>query len=213
MKKRVVVVEDQFVARELFGLYLKNSERYEIVRSLDTAAHLSETIKNEAVDLVLMDILMNDESNWLDASKELKRQRPAIKIIAMTSMAENSWLKRAREIGIDSFWFKESSKETILEVMDRTIAGEYVYPDSPPRICLGMSDNLEFTDRELEVLREMTRGMSNSAIAKALCISENTVKVHIQHMLDKTGFDNRTELAIEARVRGIVVSMEKADNR
>lgn len=213
MKKRVVVVEDQFVARELFGLYLKNSERYEIVRSLDTAAHLSETIKNEAVDLVLMDILMNDESNGLDASEELKRQRPAIKIIAMTSMAENSWLKRAREIGIDSFWFKESSKETILEVMDRTIAGESVYPDSPPRICLGLSDNLEFTDRELEVLREMTRGMSNSAIAKALCISENTVKVHIQHMLDKTGFDNRTELAIEARVRGIVVSMEKADNR
>ena len=213
MKKRVVVVEDQFVARELFGLYLKNSERYEIVRSLDTAAHLSETIKNEAVDLVLMDIMMNDESNGLDASKELKRQRPAIKIIAMTSMAENSWLKRAREIGIDSFWFKESSKETILDVMDRTIAGESVYPDSPPRICLGMSDNLEFTDRELEVLREMTRGMSNSAIAKALCISENTVKVHIQHMLDKTGFDNRTELAIEARVRGLVVSMEKADNR
>ena len=93
--------------------------------------------------------------------------------------------------------------------MDRTVAGESVYPDRPPRIQLGTSDNFEFTDRELEVLREMTRGMSNSAIAKKLCISENTVKVHIQHMLDKTGFENRTELAIEARVRGIVVSMER----
>ena len=72
MKKRVVVVEDQFVARELFELYLKNSERYEIVHSLDSAAHLAEILKNKAVDLVVMDILMNDESNGLDASEELK---------------------------------------------------------------------------------------------------------------------------------------------
>ena len=53
----------------------------------------------------------------------------------------------------------------------------------------------------------MTRGMSNSSIAGELGISENTVKSHIQHMLDKTGYKNRTELAIEARIRGIVVSI------
>lgn len=54
----------------------------------------------------------------------------------------------------------------------------------------------------------MTRGMSNSGIAKKLGISENTVKVHIQHMLDKTGYENRTELAIEARIRGIAVNLD-----
>ena len=57
------------------------------------------------------------------------------------------------------------------------------------------------------MLRLMTRGMSNSSIAGELGISENTVKSHIQHMLDKTGYKNRTELAIEARIRGIVVSI------
>ena len=209
MKTRVVIVEDQYVARQLFELYLKSSEHYEIVRSVDSAARLVEILRDVPVDLILMDILMNDDSNGLEASDRIKKMRPGIRIIAMTSMAEASWLKRAREIGIDSFWYKEAAKETILEVMDRTMRGESVYPDRPPRIPLGLSDNLEFTTRELEVLRAMTRGMSNSAIAAKLGISENTVKVHIQHMLDKTGYENRTELAIEARIRGIAVSIDE----
>ena len=123
-------------------------------------------------------------------------------------MAEASWLKRAREIGIDSFWFKDTSKETILSVMERTMAGESVYPDSPPLVRLGCAVSNEFTERELDVLRCMTKGMSNAAIGKKLGMSENTVKTHIQHMLDKTGYENRTELAIEARISGAVVSLE-----
>ena len=160
-----------------------------------------------AADLILMDILMPDGENGLETAARIKAIRPWIRIIAVTSMAEASWLKRAREIGIESFWYKESSKETILEVMDCTMNGDSVYPDQPPKVKLGLSSNTEFTQRELEVLRLMTRGMSNSSIAGELGISENTVKSHIQHMLDKTGYKNRTELAIEARIRGIVVSI------
>lgn len=208
MKIKVVVVEDQYMAQKLFELYLKNSDKYEIIRTVSSAATAGDVVSSVPADLVLMDILMNDSSNGLDAAAEIKKIRPKIKIIAMTSMAEASWLKKAREIGIESFWYKESSKETILEVMDRTMEGESVYPDNPPEIRLGLATNLELTDRELEVLRAMTRGMSNSAIARKLGISENTVKVHIQHMLDKTGYANRTELAIEARIKGIAVSIE-----
>ena len=160
-----------------------------------------------SADLILMDILMPDGENGLETAARIKAIRPWIRIIAVTSMAEASWLKRAREIGIESFWYKESSKETILEVMDCTMNGYSVYPDQPPKVKLGLSSNTEFTQRELEVLRLMTRGMSNSSIAGELGISENTVKSHIQHMLDKTGYKNRTELAIEARIRGIVVSI------
>ena len=186
MKYKVVLVEDQYVARQLFELYLKDSEKYEIVRTLESASGIVEILRNVPVDLILMDILLDDHSNGMEGAAGIKKERPGIKIIAMTSMAEKSWLSRARETGIESFWYKESSRETILDVMDRTMNGESVYPDHPPRIQLGQSDNLEFTERELEVLRVMTRGMSNSGIAKKLGISENTVKVHIQHMLDKT---------------------------
>ena len=208
MKYNVVLVEDQYVARQLFELYLTDSEKYEIVRTLESASGIVEILRNVPVDLILMDILLDDHSNGMEGAAGIKKERPGIKIIAMTSMAEKSWLSRARETGIESFWYKESSRETILDVMDRTMNGESVYPDHPPRIQLGQSDNLEFTERELEVLRVMTRGMSNSGIAKKLGISENTVKVHIQHMLDKTGYENRTELAIEARIRGIAVNLD-----
>lgn len=207
-KTRVMVVDDQSMTRQLFALSLASSETYEVVRLVDSAAHACPCMAETPVDLVLMDILMQDGSNGLDAAANLKAQFPQVKIIAITSMAEASWLRRAREIGIDSFWYKELSEETILDVMDRTMAGESVYPDCLPRIPLGLSFNTEFTQRELDVLRWMTKGLSNGAIAKKLNISENTVKVHIRHMLNKTGYENRTELAIQARVSGVAVSVD-----
>lgn len=208
MKTRVMIVDDQYVARQLFELYLRASDHYEVVYMVESAAFALDFVKADQVDLILMDILMNDNSNGLQAAEAIKKLYPKIKIVAVTSMAEASWLKRARQIGVDSFWYKEVSRTDILEVMDRTMAGESVYPDNPPRVRLGMADSSEFTERELEVLRIMTKGLPNSAIAQKLDISENTVKVHIQHMLDKTGCENRTELAIEARVSGLAISID-----
>lgn len=207
-KTKVMIVDDQFVSRQLFEMYIKSSESYELVFSVESAAFADAYVLKKPVDLVLMDILMSDGSNGLDAAARIKKNRPAIKIIAVTSMPETSWLKKAREIGIDSFWYKEASRDTILDVMDRTMAGESVYPDTPPTVRLGFADSAELTDRELEVLRIMTTGVSNAAIAKKLHISESTVKNHIHNMLEKTGCESRTALAIEARVSGIVVNID-----
>lgn len=207
-KTKVMIVDDQFVSRQLFEMYIKSSESYELVFSVESAAFADAYVLKKPVDLVLMDILMSDGSNGLDAAARIKKNRPAIKIIAVTSMPETSWLKKAREIGINSFWYKEASRDTILDVMDRTMAGESVYPDTPPTVRLGFADSAELTDRELEVLRIMTTGVSNAAIAKKLNISESTVKNHIHNMLEKTGCESRTALAIEARVSGIVVNID-----
>lgn len=207
-KTRVMIVDDQFVARQLFEMYIRSSDRYELVYVVESAAFADTFVLKSGIDLVLMDILMTDGSNGLNAAARIKKDCPQVKIIAVTSMPEASWLKKAREIGIESFWYKEASKQTILEVMDRTMAGEHVYPGSPPKVRLGLANSTEFTDRELEVLRIMITGVSNSAIAKKLCISESTVKNHIHNMLEKTGCESRTELAIEARVSGIVISIE-----
>lgn len=207
-RTRVMVVDDQYISRQLFEMYVKDSENYELVYAVESAAFADTFVLKNAIDLVLMDILMNDGSNGLEAAARIKKNRPNIKIIAVTSMPEASWLNRAREIGIESFWYKEASKETILEVMDRTMAGESVYPDHVPKVKLGLSNSGEFTERELEVLRVMTTGVSNAAIAKKLGITESTVKNHIRHMMEKTGCGSRTELAIEARVSGIVVNID-----
>lgn len=202
-----MIVDDQYIAREMFELYIKSSEKYEVVRCIESASLAEIFAVNEPIDLIIMDILMNDDSNGLEAAKKIKKTNPEIKIIAVTSMPEAAWLKYAKKIGIDSFWYKESSKETIMEIMDRTMQGESVYPDETPKVRLGHANSTEFTDREIEVLRIMTKGVSNMEIAKELGITENTVKQHIRHMMEKTGCKSRTELAIEARVSGLVISL------
>lgn len=207
-KKKVMIVDDQFISRQLFEMYVKTSDKYEVTYSVESAAFADAYVLKNKIDLVLMDILMNDGSNGLDAAARIKKNSPETKIIAVTSMPEYSWIKRAREIGIESFWYKEASEATILDVMDRTMAGESVYPDGTPEVQLGHARSTEFTERELEVLRFMTTGVPNAVIAEKLGIAENTVKNHIRHMMEKTGCKNRTELAIQARVSGVVISME-----
>lgn len=208
LKTRVMIVDDQYISRQLFEMYVKSSEKYELAYSIESAAFADVFVLKKPIDLVLMDILMNDGSNGLEAAARIKKNRPDIKIIAVTSMPEASWLDKARKIGIESFWYKEAAKETILDVMDRTMAGESVYPDSAPKVRIGLAGSEEFTERELEVLRIMTTGASNAAIAEKLNISESTVKNHIRHMMEKTGCESRTALAIEARVSGVVISTE-----
>ena len=204
-KYRVMIVDDQSISRHLFEMYVNNSPKYELVFSLSSASAADVYILRHQVDLILMDILMNDGSNGLEAAEKIKKLRPDIKIIAVTSMPEYSWLEKAKSIGIESFWYKEADEQTILEVMDRTVAGESIYPDSSPKVKLGLADSSELTERELEILRIVTTGATNQQVAEQLGISENTVKSHVRSMLDKTGFRSRTELAIKARVLGIVV--------
>lgn len=157
------------------------------------------------LDLVIMDILMKDGSNGLDAAEKIKKLKPEVKIVAVTSMPEVSWMDRAREIGIESFWYKDVSEETILDIIERTLAGESIYPDSTPVVTLGLAKSSEFTPREIEVLRLLTTGVGNDEIAEKLDISQSTVKTHVKHLLEKTGFETRTQLAIQSRVTGFVI--------
>lgn len=205
MTYKFMIVDDQFVSRELFRLILDNHPGYEVVYSVDTAMFADTYVLNRNLDLVIMDILMQDGSNGLDAAEKIKKLRPDIKIVAVTSMPEISWMERAKAIGIDSFWYKESSEASILEVIDRTLAGESIYPEATPVIQLGLAQSTEFTPREIQVLRLLTTGAGNEEIATKLEISLNTVKTHVQHLMDKTGFNSRTQLAIQARITGFVI--------
>ena len=152
-----------------------------------------------------MDIVTRNGESGLDAAARIKRAFPRIRIIIVTSMPECSYLSRAREIGVESFWYKEEQHESLLDVMERTMNGESVYPDATPELA----SSYEFTERELEVLREMTGGDTNQEIADRLHLSVATVKTHILNMLEKTGFRNRTELAVRARESGLVIPDRK----
>lgn len=205
MTYKIMIVDDQFVSREMFKLYISQCPDYEVVYCVDTAMFADTYVLNSDLDLVIMDILMQDGSNGLDAAEKIKKLKPELKIIAVTSMPEVSWMDRAKQIGIESFWYKEVSEETILEIIERTLGGESIYPIETPEVKLGMTKSTDLTPREIQVLRLLTTGVGNDEITDNLEISLNTVKTHIQHLLDKTGFASRTQLAIQARVTGFVI--------
>lgn len=205
MTYKIMIVDDQFVSREMFKLYISQCPDYEVVYCVDTAMFADTYVLNAKLDLVIMDILMQDGSNGLDAAEKIKKLKPELKIITVTSMPEVSWMDRAKKIGIESFWYKEVSEETILEIIERTLKGESIYPIKTPEVKLGITKSTDLTPREIQVLRLLTTGVENDAIADSLGISLNTVKTHIQHLLDKTGFTSRTQLAIQARITGFVI--------
>lgn len=148
MSYNVMIVDDQNISRQMFTLYIENSPNYNLVYSVNTAMFADTYVLNSDIDVILMDILMDDGSCGLEAAAKIKKLRPDIKIIAVTSMLEVSWLEKAREIGIESFWYKEASEETILSVMDRTMAGECVYPSSTPNVKIGLIQSKDLTPRE-----------------------------------------------------------------
>ena len=209
MAYNVLIVEDQKLARELFEIYVGSGGKFTHLLSIPNASAALSVCRNGKVDLILMDVMTELGSSGLAAAEEIKREFPEIKIVVVTSMPEYSWLSRAKRIGVDSFWYKDGQKESLLDVMERTMAGERIYPDETPLIRIGSATNREFTERELDVLKELTTGDTNAEIASRLCISVATVKSHIQHLMEKTGFKTRTELVAEARGLGIVIKDTK----
>ena len=205
-KNRVMIVDDQNISRQLFESFIQSADDFELVYSLDTAKVADTYCARGGIDLIIMDVVMGDGTSGLDAAARIKKSYPGIKIVIVTSMPEVSYIERAKSIGVESFWYKEVEGEPLLSVLRRTMSGESIYPDTTPVLEFGFVKSTDLTDMELMVLRELTTGAGNQEIADRLMVSVNTIRTHIQHMLDKTGFSNRTELAIEARVRGIVIA-------
>ena len=125
-------------------------------------------------------------------------------------MPECSYISRAKALGAEGFWYKETGKESLISVMDRVMNGEIVYPDGLQVVNIGVAKSSEFTEKELVVLRLMTGGYSNQEIADKLGVSLNAVKKHISNMLGKTCLRSRTELAVKARETGLVI-LENTD--
>ena len=206
MAYKVLLADDQKMVRMLLESILEKSGSYTLAASCVSARDALEACRSGHIDIALLDVFFPDGCSGLDAAREIKAISPSTKVVIMTSMPEVSYLKRAREAGVDSFWYKEIQELPILTIMDRTMAGESIYPDTTPQLNVGNAPSIEFTQRELEVLREILRGSTNAEIGEKLHMSERTVKQHITHMLEKTGYPNRVVLAVQARVLGIVVN-------
>lgn len=179
--------------------------RYRRVASLSTAEMALAQCARHAVDLVLMDVCTKGSRDGIDVAAEIKAWYPETKVIIITSMVEESYLKRAKAAGAESFWYKDVSPESLLEVMDRTMAGESLYPDRTPETRLGQVSSTQLTPREIEVLRLVCEGLEYEEIAAELGISSRTVKRFVSSLLEKTGYSNRTRLAIAVTKKNFIL--------
>ncbi len=205
-KAKVVVVDDQNISRGFFEMYVRAAVDYELVAGLRTAESAIDFADKHEIDLMIMDVMMQDGIDGLSAAAQIKQKHPEIKIILTTSTSETSWEKKAKDAGIESFWYKEYDEHGLLEIMERTLNGESIYPADEPKVPFGKITRADLTEREIEILRELTASMTNEEIADKLQISVNTVKRHIQNIMEKTGFESRLDLAMSAKSIGLVVN-------
>ncbi len=202
----VLIVEDDRMASKLLEVFLQDSETYKVVSTVESASMAELFCSKKMCDLILMDVCTSMNASGLDAAEKIKAVYPEIKIIIITSQPEISFLERAKSIGVDSFWYKSPVASELIAVMDSTVKGENIYPDMTPTLQMGYALSIEFTERELDVLRELITGDTNKEIGDRLNMSQYTVRDYIQSMLEKTGFRSRTELAVKARESGLVIN-------
>ena len=137
MPYRVLIVDDQILPRQYLTEIVERSEHYQLAAAIAYAGMTDQYCAGGQIDLIIMDVVMEDGISGLEAAERIKASYPKIKILLITSMPDAGILDKARRIGVDSFWYKEIQDTPMLDVMDRTMAGEHVFPDAAPQVKLG----------------------------------------------------------------------------
>ena len=203
---KTLIVEDQRMIREMMESYIRSTSGYEVAGTLAGAAKAPGFCTGNDVDLVLMDVCTENGESGFCAAERIKESHPSIKVIIVTSMLDAGYLDRARKAGADSIWFKDRSKEELMDVVRLTMEGKSVYPDRTPEVRIGDASSYDFTEAELKVLRLLVEGMSYNKMAQSLGISMETVKTHVTNMLKKTGYSSKTKLAAMVMSNRLIVN-------
>lgn len=203
--RKILIVEDQALARTYLCACVDKCTDCQVAGTLFRADAALQRCGEGAVDLILMDICTESDSDGLVAAESIKKIYPQIKIVMVTSMLEGRFLDRARKIGADSFWYKDSPSGDLVGVIEGTLAGKHFWPDSVPSVRLGNTLSCDLSDREIETLRLLCEGKTNAEIAEKLNVSESSVRTYINRMLEKTGYTNRNRLMIAAVGKRMVV--------
>lgn len=192
----VMIVEDQRMIRGILEGFVNRESGFCLAASVSAASKALEICDTRQVDLIFMDVQTEHRENGLVALKEIKQKHPGIKVIVITSLVDGDVLKKARQNGADSLWYKDVDNDSLSDIIKRTLNGEHVFPDAPPVVEIGTAKSTEFTKTELIVLRHLVKGLSYAKIAAEMGIEVTTVKYHVTNMLHKTNFDNKLQLAL-----------------
>jgi DNA-binding NarL/FixJ family response regulator len=200
---RVLAVDDHPLLREGISAMIKSQPDMELVAEASSGRDGLERFRQHRPDITLMDLRLPD-MNGIDTMAAIRTEFPDARIIILTTFEGDVEIQRALEAGARGYLLKSMPPKELLDGIRQVHAGK---KRIPPEIVAQLAEHLSdetLTVREVEVLREVAGGNRNRDIAEHLFISEETVKVHVKHVMEKLGASDRTEAVAIAIRRGII---------
>jgi len=213
---RVLIVDDQSMIRAGFAALLDAQEGIEVVGTAEDGAGATDVVRQTRPDVVLMDIRM-PKVNGLDATRavlSMPGQPP--RILMLTTFDADEYVFAALRAGASGFLLKDAAPEELVHAVrvvasgeallspkvTRTLIADYAARPAAPTSEATLLNGL--TEREIDVVRLVARGRTNSEIAEELVLAEQTVKTHVSRVLGKLDLRDRTQIVVAAYESGLV---------
>lgn len=207
---RVLIVDDHTVVRDGLNALLSVEPGILVVGSAADGVEAVKLAGELEPDIILLDLVM-PKMDGVQAINEIKNNNPEIKILVLTSFAENHQVYSAIKSGAIGYLMKDSSADDLINAIRDTYENK---PVLQPEIARKLMHDIQgqesqkplkntLTDREIEILRQVALGKTNQEIADELVVSERTVRTHITNILAKLRLSNRTQAALYALREGI----------
>jgi len=208
----VLLVDDHEVVRSGVSAFLASQPDFEVVGEAKSGIEAVNLAQKHVPDVVLMDLVMA-KMDGVEATRQVKAVSPRTKIVVLTSYHQDEYIFPALQAGAISYILKDVKMDELADALRRASQGEAtLHPRVASRVIQELhganreelNPYTELTEREMEVLKLIAKGQSNSEIAESLVISVNTVKGHVSNILSKLHLADRTQAAVYAWQQGIV---------
>jgi DNA-binding NarL/FixJ family response regulator len=209
----LIICDDQEVVCQGLNAILSTADNLRVVGIANNGMEALDLIKKHTPDVALMDLKM-PIMNGIHATKEIKEKYPDTKVLVLTTYDADAWLFDAIRNGADGYLLKDTSREALINAieevheghtpLDSKVAGKLLRQLSRQALPGDTTLGQDLTKRENEILKLISRGMTNAEIAQNLFLSEGTVRNYVSAILEKLQVDDRTQAAVLALRYGLV---------
>jgi DNA-binding NarL/FixJ family response regulator len=200
---RVVVADDHPMVRAGLTAVIAAEADMELVDEAATGQEAVERYRKHHPDVMLMDLRM-PVMDGMAATRAILEEIPAARIVVLTTYDGDEDIHRALAVGAKGYLLKDMQRSQILQTIRAVHRGQKVIPAQVAARLAEFVPRIQLSERELEVLTLVSKGLSNKQIARLIGRTEETVKAHLKNIFGKLGVEDRTEAVMTAMQRGIL---------